>query len=187
MDFISTAISDVVRIQPIVYKDQRGYFFESFKQSEFEQAGLPTEFVQDNQAFSEKDVLRGLHYQLNYPQGKLVSVPLGRVLDVAVDIRRASPTFGQWVAAELSEENHEMLYIPPGFAHGYCVLSRVALFQYKCTEIYHPEDEYGVCWNDPELNIDWQIDTPVISEKDQSQPLLNDINTNLLPKRMLNA
>ncbi|MFQ6613542.1 MAG: dTDP-4-dehydrorhamnose 3,5-epimerase, partial [Fidelibacterota bacterium] len=175
MDFIPTVIPDVVRIRPVVHADQRGYFFESFKYSEFEQAGLPTQFVQDNQAFSEKNVLRGLHYQLRYPQGKLVSVPLGRVLDVAVDIRRGSATFGHWVTAELSEDNHEMLYIPPGFAHGYCVLSETALFQYKCTEIYHPEDEFGVRWNDPVLKINWHISSPIISAKDKLQPLLNEV------------
>jgi len=182
VEFIPTELPGVILIRPTVFSDQRGYFFESFKAPEFEEAGLPVQFVQDNQAFSVRNVLRGLHYQRQFPQGKLVSVPRGAVRDIAVDIRKGSDTFGKWVAVELSEENHKMLYIPPGFAHGYCVLSETALFQYKCTDIYHPEDEYGIRWDDPDLRIDWGIDTPIISEKDLVQPLLHDIPDTHLPE-----
>jgi len=176
MEFIPTEIHDVIRIVPKVHPDQRGYFFESFKAPDFKNAGLPTNFVQDNQAFSERNVLRGLHYQHQFPQGKLVSVPFGKVRDIAVDIRKSSPTFGRWTAIELSDENHELAYVPPGFAHGYVVLSKTALFQYKCTDVYHLEDEYGIRWNDPDIKVDWGVEQPLISTKDQAQPLFKSIS-----------
>ena len=182
MDVESTAIPEVKLIKPEVHKDDRGYFFESYKINDFADHGLPTNFVQDNQARSEKGVLRGLHYQLENPQGKLVWVTEGKVIDAAVDIRKGSPTFGQAVTAVLDDESHYRFYVPPGFAHGYYVLTDFALFQYKCTDIYHPEDEYGIIWNDPNINISWGDGDKLISEKDTKLPNLMDINNVSLPK-----
>ncbi len=177
MKIIPSSIPDVKIIDPLVHGDERGYFFESYKASVFENYQLPTNFVQDNQAKSQLGVLRGLHYQLEFAQGKLVTVPVGHVWDVAVDLRQSSKTFGQWVGFDLSEDNHRMVYIPEGFAHGYCVLSDIAVFQYKCTEYYHPEDEYGLMWNDTSLNIDWPINDPIISPKDMKHPNFKSLNT----------
>ena len=130
--------------------------------------------IRDNQTKSKKGTLRGLHYQLKYPQGKLVRVSLGKVYDVAVDLRKNSPTFGKYYGTILSDKNHLQMYVPPGFAHGYCVISEIAIFQYKCTEIYHPEDEYGIVWNDPQVSIDWNITYPNISNRDKELPLLSN-------------
>ena len=181
MEVVNTSIPEVVKIQPKLYFDNRGYFFESFKSHEYKANGLPSKFVQDNQAKSSKGVLRGLHYQLNYAQWKLVWVSEGQVLDVAVDIRKGSPTFGQFESAILDSETHTRFYIPPGFAHGYYVLSEIAIFQYKCTALYHPEDEYGIHWEDSEIGIEWGQGDKLVSEKDNILPFLNDINPNLLP------
>ena len=181
MKVVNTSIPEVVKIQPKVHFDNRGYFFESFKSLEYKANGLPSKFVQDNQAKSSKGVLRGLHYQLNYAQGKLVWVSEGQVLDVAVDIRKGSPTFGQFESAILDNKTHTRFYIPPGFAHGYYVLSEIAIFQYKCTEVYHSEDEYGIHWEDPEIGIGWGHGHKLVSGKDNVLPLLNDIDPNLLP------
>ena len=175
MKVTQTTILGVVIIEPTVHSDKRGYFFESFKTSDFQEHGLPTRFVQDNQAKSTKGVLRGLHYQLEYPQGKLVWVTAGKVMDVAVDIRKESPTFGQHVSIALDNKTHNRLYIPPGFAHGYYVLSETAVFQYKCTDYYHPEDEHCLMWNDPEVAIDWPINDPILSEKDKQGLFLKDL------------
>ena len=177
-----TAIEEVLIISPTVHEDARGYFFESYREERYRMNGLPTHFVQDNQAASTKNVLRGLHYQLRFPQGKLVQVVLGAVYDVAVDIRRGSPTFGQYVGSLLTEENHYQFYIPEGFAHGYCVLSDKAVFQYKCTETYHPEDEYGLRWDDPDIAIDWPVRDPLLSERDASLPALKTVPAHNLPK-----
>ncbi|NOZ03917.1 MAG: dTDP-4-dehydrorhamnose 3,5-epimerase [FCB group bacterium] len=177
-----TPLPGLFILWPKVFEDERGYFFESYREPVFRDLGLPVDFKQDNQAASEKGVLRGLHYQLRYPQGKLVRVSLGEVYDVAVDIRRGSPTFGRYFGTRLSDKNHKMMFVPAGFAHGYCVLSPRAIFQYKCTEIYHPEDEYGVIWNDPELAIDWPVSEPVVSEKDSSLPTLQAVPRDELPK-----
>ncbi|MEA1882344.1 MAG: dTDP-4-dehydrorhamnose 3,5-epimerase [Candidatus Marinimicrobia bacterium] len=176
------SIAGVLKIEPNVHQDKRGYFFESFKNSDFEAHGLPIHFVQDNQAKSSEGVLRGLHYQLNHPQGKLVWVSEGSVLDVAVDIRQGSPTFGQYESAVLDDATHTRFYIPPGFAHGYYVLSESATFQYKCTEVYNPEDEYGIHWNDPGIGIQWGIGDKLVSEKDGVLPRLKEMDPNLLPK-----
>ncbi|MGY8780565.1 MAG: dTDP-4-dehydrorhamnose 3,5-epimerase [Fidelibacterota bacterium] len=181
MKVVNTSIPEVVKIQPKVHFDNRGYFFESFKSSEYKENGLASKFIQDNQAKSSKGVLRGLHYQLNYAQGKLVWVSEGQVLDVAVDIRKGSPTFGQFESAILDNKTHTRFYIPPGFAHGYYVLSEIAIFQYKCTEVYHSEDEYGIHWEDPEIGIGWGHGHKLVSGKDNVLPLLNDIDPNLLP------
>jgi dTDP-4-dehydrorhamnose 3,5-epimerase len=177
-----TTIRDVLLITPVVHEDARGYFFESYREEVYRVNGLPTCFVQDNQAASTGNVLRGLHYQLNFPQGKLVQVVLGTVYDVAVDIRRGSPTFGQYVGSLLTDENHHQFYIPAGFAHGYCVLSDRAVFQYKCTETYHPEDEYGIHWDDPDIAIDWPVNNPLLSEKDASLPMLKTVPPHHLPE-----
>ena len=168
-------------ITPQVHKDDRGYFFESFNSKDFKNLGLPPIFLQDNQAFSKKGTLRGLHYQLKYQQGKLVRVIQGEVFDVAVDIRRGSPTFGKYEGFYLSDKNNKIMYIPEGFAHGYVVLSETAIFQYKCTDIYHPEDEYGLLWNDKDLNIDWSVKKPILSIKDNNLPTLKSIDEKYLP------
>ena len=176
MKFTSLSIPDVVLIEPKVFGDSRGFFLESFKQDLFNEAtGTNYEFIQDNHSRSSKGVLRGLHYQLPpYAQGKLVRVITGAVFDVAVDIRRSSPTFGKWVGAELTAENHKQLWIPPGFAHGFVVLSETADFVYKTTAYYAPQTDRGVLWNDAEIGIDWpQLDIPFsLSDKDQKQPVL---------------
>ena len=177
MKIVSSKIPDVKIIEPTVHGDDRGYFFESYKEEIFSKNNLPVHYVQDNQALSQKGVLRGLHYQLKYSQGKLVSVPFGKVWDVAVDLRQSSETFGEWVGIEISQDNHRLVYIPAGFAHGYCVLSNEAIFQYKCTEVYHPEDEYGLIWNDDKLNIQWPVTNPVISDKDLRHPTFHNIKT----------
>lgn len=168
------AIPDVVLIEPKVFGDARGFFYESFNQRDFNAAtGTDYPFVQDNHSRSSQGVLRGLHYQIKQPQGKLVRVVQGAVFDVAVDIRKSSPTFGQWVGAELSADNHHQLWIPPGFAHGFVVLSDVAEFLYKTTDYYAPEHERCIAWNDPALAIDWRFKgTPNLSAKDAQGRLL---------------
>ena len=162
------AIPEVVLIEPKVFGDARGFFFESFNQKAFNEAtGTNHQFVQDNHSRSAKGVLRGLHYQIQQPQGKLVRVVRGAVLDVAVDIRKSSPTFGRWVGAELSEDNQHQLWVPPGFAHGFLVLSDLADFLYKTTDYYAPQYERSILWNDSDLNIDWPIGEPILSNKDR--------------------
>lgn len=177
MKFIETRIPDVVIVEPTVYGDERGYFMETWEQRKFAEAGLNWEFVQDNHSRSVRGTLRGLHYQIEQPQGKLVRVTQGAVFDVVVDIRRSSPTFGQWVGVELSAENKRQLWVPPRFAHGFYVTSEVAEFQYKCTDFYAPEHERGIRWDDPELGIDWPLaedGEPLLSEKDRNgQPMAN--------------
>ena len=168
MNVIRTAIPEVVLIEPKVFGDARGFFFESFNQKAFNEAtGTNPQFVQDNHSRSAKGVLRGLHYQIQQPQGKLVRVVRGAVFDVAVDIRKSSPTFGRWVGAELSEDNQHQLWVPPGFAHGFLVLSDMADFLYKTTDYYAPQYERSILWNDSDLNIDWPIGEPILSNKDR--------------------
>lgn len=165
-----TSIKGVYSIEPKVFEDKRGYFMETYNYEDFKAAGLDMVFVQDNQSSSTKGVLRGLHYQKNHPQGKLVRVIKGEVFDVAVDLRKDSETYGKWVGVVLSEENKMQFYIPECFAHGFLVLSENAEFCYKCTEFYHPEDEDGIAWNDPEIGINWPIDNMeeiILSEKDK--------------------
>ncbi|PCJ62024.1 MAG: dTDP-4-dehydrorhamnose 3,5-epimerase [Planctomycetota bacterium] len=177
MEIIPLAIPDVLSIRPKVFEDNRGFFFESFNTKIFKDFGLEVNFVQDNRALSYKGALRGLHYQVNKFQGKLVSVLSGSVFDVAVDIRPGSSTFGEYVSDVLTGEDRNELYIPPGFAHGYYVISEKAEFFYKCTDYYSPEDERGLVWNDSKVNIDWPIDGDVlINERDKSQPILDDLN-----------
>ena len=169
MKVTPTAIADVLIIEPRVFGDERGFFYESFNQQAFDQAtGLALNFVQDNHSRSAKGVLRGLHYQVQQPQGKLVRVARGAVFDVAVDIRKSSPSFGKWVGVELSEDNHRQLWVPPGLAHGFLVLSKTADFLYKTTDYYAPEYERCIAWNDPAIGIDWPIEMqPSLSAKDQ--------------------
>lgn len=181
MEVIETSIPGVLIIRPRVFRDQRGFFMETFHARRYSEAGIRGPFVQDNFSRSKKDVLRGLHYQIHHPQGKLVQVKRGCVYDVAVDIRRGSPCFGKWVGVELSEENHTQFYIPPGFAHGFCVLSDEADFLYKCTDYYVPRDEGGLFWNDPDVGISWPVENPVLSEKDEAYPMLKDISPHQLP------
>ena len=170
MNVFSTEISDIVLIEPRVFGDDRGFFFESFNAQAFQDAtGITTPFVQDNHSRSAKNVLRGLHYQIQQPQGKLVRTLVGTILDVAVDIRKQSPSFGQWVACELSAENKLQLWVPPGFAHGFVVLSEIAEVAYKATDYYAPQHERCIVWNDPDLAIDWSLSSlPILSQKDQS-------------------
>ncbi|MBQ3737245.1 MAG: dTDP-4-dehydrorhamnose 3,5-epimerase [Candidatus Methanomethylophilaceae archaeon] len=173
--FTETEIKGVYVIDAKVFGDDRGYFTETYKKTDFDEAGLVYDFVQDNQSRSKKGVLRGLHFQIKHPQAKLVRVIEGEVFDVAVDMRKGSPTFGKWVGAVLSDKNKRQFMIPRGFAHGFLVLSDYATFCYKCDEVYHPEDEGGIMWNDPEIGIEWPFtDNIQLSEKDTKQPLLKD-------------
>ena len=175
MNFIKTEIEGVYIIEPKVFGDNRGYFFESYNENVFKAAGLNYKFVQDNESKSKKGVLRGLHFQKTYPQAKLVRVLDGEVFDVAVDLRKDSPTYGKWVGVILSSENKRQFMIPRGFAHGFVVLSETATFTYKCDEFYHPEDEGGIMWNDPLVDIKWPIEGEVLlSEKDKKHSLLKD-------------
>ena len=165
-------IPDVLLVTPHVFKDDRGFFMETWHERKFREQGLDLRFVQDNHSKSRRGTLRGLHFQNPHPQGKLVRVVVGAVYDVAVDIRRGSPTFAKWVGAELSAENKLSLYVPPGFAHGFCVLSDAAEFVYKCADFYAPEHEHGIIWNDPQIAIQWPIADPILSEKDAGYPTL---------------
>ena len=178
---IDTRLPGVCVIEPVVHGDARGYFFESFHAEKYKAIGIDVRFVQSNVSRSAQGVLRGLHYQWPHPQGKLVSVLEGEVYDVAVDIRRGSPTFGQWEAAMLTADNHRQLWIPEGFAHGFCVVSETATFMYQCTDLYDPAADAGVRWNDAAIGIDWPVAEPLLSAKDQQTPFLADVPANKLP------
>ncbi len=166
MNVIQTEIVGVFIIQPKVFGDARGFFLETFQDQRYREAGISETFVQDNHSHSARGVLRGLHFQRQHPQGKLVYVTQGSVFDVAVDIRKNSPTYGRWVGITLTAEEHQQFYLPPGCAHGFCVLSEYADFHYKCTDYYHPEDEGCIIWNDPDIAIEWPLDNPILSAKD---------------------
>jgi dTDP-4-dehydrorhamnose 3,5-epimerase len=182
MNIEPTHLPGVLLIEPTVFGDQRGFFKESWSRQKFAERGLMLDFVQDNVSLSRRGILRGLHFQNPNPQGKLVQVLQGEVFDVAVDIRRGSPTFGQWYGARLSAENHLQLYIPEGFAHGFCVLSETALFAYKCTDLYNPKAEHSLRWDDPDIGIDWPIDQPpMLSAKDEAARYLRDMPEEFLP------
>ena len=182
MNIIQTKLPEVLLFKPKVFADERGFFYESFQQSRYAAAGINLFFCQDNHSRSTQGVLRGLHYQTQQAQGKLVTIIRGAVFDVAVDIRRNSPTFGQWVGEILTDENHHQLYIPPHFAHGFYVLSAEADFYYKCTDYYYPQYDAGIRWDDPNIGIDWPlIAEPLLSDKDLAQPLLKNIDPNRLP------
>lgn len=173
MKVTHTELKGVLIIEPAVHADDRGFFIETYNRSRYtENAGLGVEFVQDNHSHSKKNVLRGLHLQRRFPQGKLIRVVTGYVWDVAVDVDPSSPTFRRWVGVELTEVNHVQLYIPPGYAHGFCVLSDRADVEYKCTQLYRPDDERGVAWDDPDLGIQWPVQQPVLSPRDASNPPL---------------
>lgn len=176
-----SSLPGVFVIEPKLFGDKRGFFLETFRANVFEEHGIPTQFVQDNHSRSTRGVLRGLHYQLVQPQGKFVRVATGSVFDVAVDVRQGSPNFGQWFGAELNEDNMKMMYVPPGFAHGFVVLSETADFIYKCTDYYHPDSEQGIAWDDPDIGIEWPISDVMLSEKDKLNPRLQDQNPDLLP------
>ncbi len=180
MEIIKTSIPEVIVFVPPVFVDSRGYFLETYQQHKYAAAGIPKPFVQDNQSYSTKNVLRGLHFQLRHPQGKLVRVIQGSVFDVAIDIRKNSPTFGKWHGEILSAENKRQMYIPENFAHGFCVLSDSAEFVYKCTDFYVPGDEVGLIWNDPQIGVKWPIEQPILSDKDAVLPRWADV-LDLLP------
>ncbi|MBW1779222.1 MAG: dTDP-4-dehydrorhamnose 3,5-epimerase [Deltaproteobacteria bacterium] len=181
MKCTETSLPGVLMIEPMVFEDDRGFFMETYHTGKYTKAGLEASFVQDNLSHSKRFTLRGLHYQRNHPQGKLVYVVTGEVLDIAVDIRWGSPTFGRWTETLLSAENRRQLYVPEDFAHGFCVLSETADVIYKCTDLYAPGDEYGILWSDPTLDISWPVDNPILSEKDAKNPRLTDVPEALLP------
>ena len=182
MNVIATELEGVVIFEPKVFGDDRGYFLETWSRSRYEEAGIKGAFCQDNVSFSRKGILRGLHFQCPQGQGKLVSVVSGEVFDVAVDIRVGSPTFGRHVDVMLSEDNHKQIYIPPGFAHGFCVMSDAARFTYKCTAYYNAATEGGIIWDDPDIGIDWPVEDSLLSERDLQLPRLKDIPAEKLPR-----
>lgn len=178
MQVQNTEIPGVSIIEPEVFEDSRGFFKETYERNRYADAGITAEFVQDNLSRSGRGTLRGMHYQIQHPQGKCVQVFRGEIFDVAVDLRRNSPQFGKWVGVTLSESNHRQLYLPEGFAHGFCVLSETADVFYKCTDFYHPEHERTLLWNDPDVNIQWPVQgEPILSEKDRNGTLLSEIET----------
>ena len=183
MKIVDSKLSGVLLIEPDVHNDERGFFLETWNQGRYHDSHFPdVAFVQDNHSRSARGVLRGLHFQKDFPQGKLVQVCRGRVFDVAVDIRIGSPEFGRWVGHELSDDNHHQLWIPPGFAHGFCTLSDSADLMYKCTDIYRADDDFGITWDDPRIAVQWPISDPLLSDKDKELPTLSDVEkTGSLP------
>lgn len=181
MNVIETPLAGLLVIEPRVFRDDRGFFLETFQRERYAAAGITGPFVQDNHSRSARHVLRGLHYQIRHPQGKLVSVVRGEVFDVAVDVRPGSATFGKWYGVVLSEDNHRQLWVPAGFAHGFCTLSESADFVYKCTDFYRPEDEGGILWCDPAIGIEWPIEAPSLSPKDAVYPSLRELPPERLP------
>jgi dTDP-4-dehydrorhamnose 3,5-epimerase len=182
MKIIKTPLPGVLILEPKLHGDSRGFFLETYREDTLKEAGINERFIQDNHSRSTRGILRGLHYQLIQPQGKLVRVAQGAVFDVAVDVRKGSPTFGQWTGATLDEESMRMMYIPPGFAHGFLVLSDIADFIYKCTDYYHPESEQGILWDDPDIGIEWPITDIQLSERDSNNPRLQDQPEERLPQ-----
>ncbi len=181
MEFRPTALEGVILVEPDVHKDGRGFFLETYHLEKYMAGGIRRRFVQDNHSKSKRGTLRGLHGQRQKPQGKLIRAVEGEIFDVAVDVRRGSPTFGQWVGELLSADNFRQLYIPPDFVHGFCVLSETAQVEYKCTALYDPDDEFGVIWNDPDIGIEWPLAEPLLSARDAAAPRLREI-TELLPR-----
>ncbi len=181
MNIIPTSLEGVLIIEPKVFRDHRGFFTETFQEKRYEEAGISRKFVQDNLSYSVRGTLRGLHYQIRRPQAKLVQALSGEIFDVAVDIRPGSPAFGKWVGVILSADNHRQLFIPEGFAHGFCVLSETAHFLYKCSDFYAPGDEGGILWSDPQIGIEWPVENPIISEKDSGFPCLSECGPDRLP------
>jgi len=178
--FVETLIPGVILVEPVVHRDDRGFFFESFHESRYRDAGIRERFVQDNHSSSVRNTLRGLHGQSPHPQGKLVRAIEGEAFDVAVDVRRGSPTFGKYFATRLSATNFRELYVPPGVLHGFLVTSDTAQLVYKCTDFYSPEAEFSVAWDDPDIGIAWPIESPILSEKDRSAPQLKDVEDRLI-------
>lgn len=181
MKIITTPIEGVLIIEPKIFKDKRGFFMETYNQNRYNESGIDTAFVQDNLSYSSKNTLRGLHYQIKHPQAKLVQVISGEIFDVAVDLRPGSATFGRWTGIHLSDENRRQVFIPKGFAHGFCVLSEFALFYYKCSDFYAPDDEGGIIWSDPDIGIEWPVEHPNISEKDERYQNLSGLTPEQLP------
>jgi len=181
MNIITTSLKGVLIIEPRVFKDNRGFFMETYNQNKYQKSGINRRFVQDNLSYSVRGTLRGLHFQIKHPQAKLVQVITGEIFDVAVDIRKESPTFGKWTGVVLSDQNNRQMFIPEGFAHGFCVLSKTAHFSYKCSDFYAPDDEGGIIWSDPDIGIDWPVKDPMISEKDKHYQRLCE----LLPEQLL--
>ena len=181
MKVTPTSLPDVRIIEPKAFEDRRGFFMETYHQRRYEQSNIDCIFVQDNLSHSVRGILRGLHYQLQYPQAKLVQVIRGAIFDVAVDIRQGSPTFGKWIGAHISDKNRHQIFVPEGFAHGFCVLSETADVLYKCTDFYAPDDEGGILWSDPGIGIDWPINDPLLSDKDSHYPCLKDVALERLP------
>jgi dTDP-4-dehydrorhamnose 3,5-epimerase len=182
MEKFPTALPGVVELRPKIFRDPRGFFLETYHRDKFAELGITADFVQDNHSRSSRGTLRGLHYQLPHAQGKLCRVIEGEVLDVAVDIRVGSPAFGKWTSVVLSADHANMIYVPAGFAHGFLTLSESAQFLYKCSDVYAPKDEHGIAWNDHEINIDWGIDKPLVSEKDARYGKLSEMPRELLPR-----
>src|SRR5215470_108179 len=184
MERIETSLPGVYELRPRIYRDARGFFLETYHQARIAQLGIGDAFVQDNHSQSAQGTLRGLHYQLHHPQAKLCRVVEGEVLDVAVDIRIGSPYFGKWTSVRLSASEQNQIYVPPGFAHGFLTLTSTVQFLYKCSDYYAPEDEHGILWNDPALNISWGISNPILSERDARNPVLATVPSELLPRYM---
>lgn len=182
MKITELSLPGVLLIEPRVFADERGFFLEIYQKQRYGGGGIGVEFVQDNLSFSRRGVLRGLHYQLRRPQGKLVMAVSGEVFDVVVDIRKGSPTFGQWLSTVLTGESGRQLYIPPGYAHGFCVTSEAAVFLYKVSDYYAPGDEYGIRWDDPDLKIPWPVTSPLLSEKDRGFSALREVSPEHLPE-----
>jgi dTDP-4-dehydrorhamnose 3,5-epimerase len=182
MIFSETSLPGVIRMEPAVFGDSRGFFMEIYHRERYRAGGIGCAFMQDNYSHSQKNILRGLHYQLNKPQDKLIFVMAGEIFDVAVDIRKGSPAFGRWFGTHLSSANKHQLFIPRGFAHGFCVLSETADVFYKCSELYDPDDDYGILWSDPSIGIQWPLSDPVLSPKDQQNAPLSEIPENRLPR-----
>lgn len=174
MNFIPTGLTGVLVVEPDVFRDERGFFLETFSRSKYARGGIDCEFLQDNHSRSQRYTIRGLHAQRQHPQGKLVRVLSGAILDVVVDIRRDSPTYLKWISVELSAENFRQIYVPPGYAHGICITSDVADIGYKCTDYYDPNDELRIAWNDPAIGIRWPIENPILSDKDRQAPNLEE-------------
>jgi dTDP-4-dehydrorhamnose 3,5-epimerase len=172
MNFIPTALTGVIVVEPDVFRDERGFFLETFSRAKYARGGIDCEFLQDNHSRSQRNTIRGLHAQRQHPQGKLVRVLSGSIFDVVVDIRRDSPTYLKWISVELSADNFRQIYVPPGFAHGICITSDVADIEYKCTDYYDPNDELRIAWNDPAIGIRWPVENPILSDKDRQAPNL---------------
>jgi dTDP-4-dehydrorhamnose 3,5-epimerase len=181
MKVLACSLEGIYIIEPAVYGDARGFFTETYNAKRYSAAGFTQSFVQDNLSFSVRGTLRGLHYQYPHDQAKLVMAVKGEIFDVAVDIRRGSPRFGQWIGVHLSEDNKRQVFIPEGFAHGFCVLSETAMVTYKCSDLYHPDSEGGLIWNDPDLAIEWPVKDPIISDKDRRNGYLRDLPAERLP------